>query len=329
MEKKGGSVDRRDFLRIGTFGTAAAALGTTLAAGTILRDDGSFRFADRTPGEPAEATLLLEPGIMTLSAPSGAVLRRTPWALPVDAEPYFDIFTTATVPNADSIERWSTRSGNDDPASAADPLSIITRFPLLGGEPCTEIAAQMIDAMRTGSDASLTFFAFDNDTAPRTIINRGPLPVIDDRPLTSPSRIRPDAAPGFTSPAIAGWRIQYRGVETHPLPSCVGAGIPVTHVHLEIAHNEPAGSKYWPIKLTAHLGTYRSSGKRCFVLYIDTPRKICIKVCSPTWNDLYGMLSTAIYAAAAAAGVAIAGWVVASIAAAGASAMYVPLLLLV
>lgn len=186
----------------------------------------------------------------------------------------------------------------------------------------------MIDAMRNGSEASLTFFAFDNDIAPRTILNRGPLPIIDDRPLNTPLRIRPEAEPGFTSPAVSGWRIQYRGVETHPLPSCVGAGIPVTHIHLEVTHNEPLGSKYWPVKSTLHLGTYRSAGKRCFVLYLDSPR-ICMKACSPTWNDLYGMLATALYTSAAVAGVAIAGWVVASIAAAGASALYIPLLLLV
>jgi hypothetical protein len=333
MERQDSSLARRDFLRIGTLGTAAAALGTTAfgGVGSLIREaPPSFRIG--LGADAATSTLLLEPGIMSAAQVSGAITHRTPWALPVDAEPFIDRLMVPIVPDVDAIAAWSSNDLRADTIDARDTttstLSTIARFPILGGESNIDFSSQVIDAMRSDSQVQMTFFAFDNAIAPNSVINRGPIPILDDRPLVSPSRIRTEAAPSWTSKAVSGWRLQYRGQETHPLPSCVGAGINVKHIHLEVCHNEPLGSSRWPVKSTLHLGTYRLAGRRCFVLYLDRPR-VCIRPCNPTMNDLYQILVTALYVAAGIAALAIAGWIVASIASAAASALYLPLLLLV
>lgn len=64
------------------------------------------------------------------------------------------------------------------------------------------------------------------------------------------------------------------------------------------------------------------------MLYHNKPR-VCLKACLPSSNDLYNMFVAALYLAAAVAGVALAGWIAASIGTAAAAVMFVPLLLLV
>jgi hypothetical protein len=250
----------------------------------------------------------------------------------VDSEPYLDSILTPIVPSIESVRAWNPMKGGSVALAGLDAttsaMDAITRFPILGGGSHADFSAQMIDAIRLGSAASMTFFAFDTAAASAAILNRGPIPILDDRPLSVRGNIHTDAAPSWTSQAVGGWRLQYRGWETHAIDSCPGPGIPVRHCHLEVCRNEPLGSSRWPVKTTLHLGTYRRGNQKCFLLYLNKPR-VCLTPCLPSSNDLYNMFVTALYVAAAISGVAIAAWVAASIASAAAAVMFVPLLLLV
>jgi hypothetical protein len=320
---------------MGALGTAAALSPTIFGAGARVRDVSP----DLPVGLPLgldrsdfNSTHLIEPGVISMADSAGVIGRRTPWALSVDAEPYLDSILTPIVPSIDAVMAWAELNGTSAVSPVLDPttsaMDAITRFPILGGDPNADFSAQLMEAIRLGSTASMTFFAFENGSAPNGLINRGPIPILDDRPLVRHSRVQADAAPSWTSKAVAGWRLQYRGWETHAIDNCPGPGIPVRHCHLEVCRNEPLGSSRWPVKSTLHLGTYRQAGRKCFLLYLNKPR-VCLRPCSPSSNDLYNMFVTALYVAAAVAGAAIAAWVVASMASAAAAAMYLPLLLLV
>lgn len=255
MERQESSFDRRDFLRFGALGTAAAALGpAAFASGPLVRD-----ISQEPPlglGTDAfNSTLLIEPGITSMTDVAGRIGRRTPWALPVDAEPYLDSFMMPIVPAIDAVTAWAARDTTTTPFAGLDPtsaaLDAVTRFPILGGESNADFSAQVIEAIRLGAATSMTFFAFDNHSAPGSIISRSPIPILDDRPLVARGGLRADAAPSWTSNAVAGWRLQYRGWETHAIDACPGPGIPVKHCHLDVCRNEPLGSSRWSIKSDA------------------------------------------------------------------------------
>lgn len=111
------------------------------------------------------------------------------------------------------------------------------------------------------------------------------------------------------SVTMFGWKLQFRGPETHPLGSCVSSN--VTHFHVEVFRQNSRGR--WDYILNVHLGAYRSSGRRCFVLYNNTRPYVCWKVCSPTWNQLKQMFVWILIAAAVIAGVVLAAWIISAI----------------
>ena len=126
------------------------------------------------------------------------------------------------------------------------------------------------------------------------------------------------------SVTMFGWKLQFRGPETHPLGSCVSSN--VTHFHVEVFRQNSRGR--WDYILNVHLGAYRSSGRRCFVLYNNTRPYVCWKVCSPTWNQLKQMFVWILIAAAVIAGVVLAAWIISAIASAAATVAWPALLLL-
>jgi hypothetical protein len=108
------------------------------------------------------------------------------------------------------------------------------------------------------------------------------------------------------------------------LGRCVSA--PVTHFNVDIF--QAMGGGRYQYAANFHLGTYRSGGSRCFVLYNNIRPVVCWKTCGPTMGDLAGMFRWMLTAAAAVLVVAIAAWIVASIAEAAAALAFAPLLLL-
>jgi hypothetical protein len=128
----------------------------------------------------------------------------------------------------------------------------------------------------------------------------------------------------FRSVTYRGWRAQVRGMDNHPLGSCVSQS--VRHVNLELFRQDQRGKYRHVVNL--HLGAYRDGRRKCLVLYNSTNPRVCWRICNPTRSDLQRMLVWALYAAAAIACVVIAAQVASAIAAVLASILFVPLLLI-
>jgi hypothetical protein len=239
-------------------------------------------------------------------------------------------------PSEDEVDEFANEASLDVVPSAItrgitnDPFSALMGIRLSGVPDVLDIAGAALDAVLDDAELELNleFFHEDpsrSDLPPRVVSTRTGLPV-EEAEESAVTRANPKP-PGVK---LFGWSFRFRPVHSHPLGSCVKTPIEVKHFHIDVQHRRPNGS-YRKV-MDVHLGTYRQSGKRCFVMYENElldkkgrPKNTCWKRCSPTLSDLVEMLAWVIAAAAVVAGVAVAGWTLAAIAAAVAAVLFVPL----
>jgi len=90
--------------------------------------------------------------------------------------------------------------------------------------------------------------------------------------------------------------VRIHGPETHPLGSCIRS--PVTHYNVVIKrYSWTPDPNAWA---NLHIGTYYSSGRKCFVFYDSQHPWICWGLCGPSWTSLRNYLYYAmIYAGVA------------------------------
>jgi hypothetical protein len=315
------TVDRRLFLRTGIAGTTAVAFGGMSALGRERED--------RLPREGSELrqyheSLIVEPGLLTRST-EGAAGQRSLWAFPSEAESLFSMLIEPFTPDFADAETWANINGEGlrqvGPGLTGAMLDAIAMYPPLGASVSPEVVLRSSEVL-TSVDPSvftLDFLPQLDDANPSRVIETQGLP------LLGASASRGISGDVYTIAQMFGWRLQYRPPHVHSLGSCERSQ--VNHIHLEIMRQDPNSPKRWPQVMTLHLGVYRSSGRKCLVLYNSPKPNVCWKVCQPTWNDLQRMLAWALVAAAAIAGVVLAGWAIAAISGAAASALYVPVLI--
>jgi len=324
-------IDRRSFLVMSAGGlTSQAALAQTSTGRTYQ------------PAVPSTNEFLVNPGFTArYDSAAQQMSQAVPWAFfPASEAGSADLLSPQSF-SIDQLEAWAAQQaancctpGANVTTSGTDPFDVFMKLPLTGTPAVSDIQRTALGSIADGValDLTLDFFspaAGNASLSQPSFSSVGGLPMVDlpdsSALLTQPGTVaQPSANPAPPHIELFGWRLQFRGPETHPLGSCVSA--PVTHFNVEIF--QAIGGGRYKYAANFHLGTYRDAGRRCFVLYNNVRPVVCWKTCSPSINDLAGMFRWMLAAAAAVLLVAIAAWIIAAIAEAAAALIFAPLLLL-
>jgi hypothetical protein len=325
-------IDRRSFLVVG-----AGYLSAPAAAPAQSSNGATYR-----PAVPSGYQFLVQPGMTArYNSATQQTFQVVPWALFPTPEVDIANFSLPQSYSVEELEAWAEqKSGNccsmasNIKAGGAGPIDTLVTTPLIGTPATSDIEGAVVGGLADGTalDLSLDFIPYPgNGLTPHYSVSNISGVLIFEGPTSSTllqmqpgGALQPEAPPPPPSVELFGWRLQFRGPETHPLGSCVSA--PVTHISIDVF--QAAGGGRYNYAANFHLGTYRSGGKRCFVLYNNVRPVVCWKTCSPTMGDLAAMFRWMLAAAAAVLAVTIAAWIIATIAEAAASVAFAPLLLL-
>lgn len=319
------NIDRRGFFRLG----AGAAVGVSTATAQSPRT--------YQPGIPAEFTFLVEPGLISrLDKHSLEISKTALWAVSSRFAAAVPALLAPLYTDVAELEEWAKNAFSsgccsiDSPVvrNSGDPLSVLMSTPFIGGPEVADVIAGNIVSLSdgVGLDLALEFLQRPSYEPPPVfeLSNRSSLPVLDVVPAVPTERRSKTSIRSVAAVDLFGWKLQCRGPETHPLGSCVST--PVTHFNVEVFRS--LGGGRYAYVANFHLGTYRSNGRRCFVLFNNESPVICWKSCGPTRDDLVQMFKWIIAASASLMGIALVAWVVAAIAEASATVMFPALLLL-
>jgi len=83
--------------------------------------------------------------------------------------------------------------------------------------------------------------------------------------------------------------VRVHGPESHSLGTCVRT--PVTHINVVVKRSRGTNDRDAWVNL--HVGTYRSSGRRCFVFWESRHSQICWRLCAPSRSSLRDSLYSA------------------------------------
>jgi hypothetical protein len=322
-------IDRRNFLVTGA--------GALSAAGALAQSSSSHIYR---PAVPSAYEFLVMPGMTArYNSATQQTSQVVPWALLTNSDADLANFSQPQSHTVDELEAWvSQRSdscctqNSNIIATSAGPIDTLVTTPVIGTPATSDIQSAIVGNLADGNAVDLTmdFLTYAGDgSAPQFSFNYiGGIPLLEGADsaarLQIPKSLPQPATSAPPSVELFGWRLQFRGPETHPLGSCVSAA--VNHFHVELF--QAIGNGRYNYAANFHLGTYRSGSQRCFVLYNNIRPVVCWKTCGPTIGDLVSMFRWMLTAAAAVLAVAIAAWIVISIAEAAASVAFVPLLLL-
>jgi hypothetical protein len=344
-----GEIDRRDFLKIGIGSLAGLAASQVLPL-TNQANQGSVRASSGTT-EVVNATFILDQRtISQVNTQTNQVLQYVPWGIPAEYEALLPKLVSPLSVSLSEIEEWAMTRCDEvciipenlaSPNPNWDAFEAAMNVPIVGLPNMSDLIGKVITTIVDGAslDLSLEFLYDSRLEQARKIylplvqshaFQQGEIAAIEPPSLVTGTNLLAGNPPP-PSVAMFGWKLQFRGPATHPLGSCVSSE--VTHFNVEVGRQNLRGG--WDHILNVHLGTYRSSGRRCFVLYITNNKlpnnkrlKFCWKVCSPTWDQLKQMFVWILSAAAVIAGVVLAAWIISAIASSAAIVALPALLLL-
>jgi len=289
--------------------------------------------------EVVNATFILDQRtISQVNTQTNQVLQYVPWGIPAEYEALLPKLVSPLSVSLSEIEEWAMTRCDEvciipenlaSPNPNWDAFEAAMNVPIVGLPNMSDLTGKVITTIVDGAslDLSLEFLYDSRLEQARKIylplvqshaFQQGEIAAIEPPSLVTGTNLLAGVSPP-PSVTMFGWKLQFRGPETHPLGSCVSSN--VTHFNVEV------GRQNLNI-LNVHLGTYRSSGRRCFVLYNNTRPYVCWKVCLPTWDQFKQMLVWILIAAAVIAGVVLAAWIISAIASAAATVAWPALLLL-
>jgi len=334
-------LNRRDFLKIGAGSLAGLAAGQLLPLANPVQS-GTVR-ADPSTIKLVNGTFVFDQRVISqVDAQANRVLQSTLWGIPAEYESLLPKLISPISISLSELEEWVTTRCNETCSSSeslASPnpdwsvFETLMNVPTDGLPNMSDLIGKTITTIADGASLDLSLeFLYDSrlEQAHKIYLpfvqsgvfqQEATILTIEPPILATGADLIAAAPPSVT---MYGWKLQFRGPETHPLGSCVSQN--VKHFNVEVFRQNSRGR--WDYVLNVHLGAYRSGGRRCFVLYNNTRPYVCWKVCSPTWNQLKEMFKWILIAAAAIAGVVLAAWIISLIASAAASVMWAPLLLL-
>ncbi|WP_169238377.1 hypothetical protein [Candidatus Roseilinea sp. NK_OTU-006] len=335
-------LNRRDFLKIGIGSLAGLAAGQFLP----MTDQASQGIVRASPGttEVVSATFILDQRtISQVNIQTNQVLHYALWGIPGEYEALLPKLVSPLSVSLSELEEWAMTRCNEvcgipenlaSPSPNWDVFESAMNVPIVGLPNMSDLIGKTITTIVDGASLDLSLeFLYDSrlEQAHKIYLPLVQLHAFQHEATIAtiePPRVETGAHLITVAPppsvTMFGWKLQFRGPETHPLGSCVSQN--VNHFHVEVFRQNPSGR--WDYVLNVHLGAYRSSGRRCFVLYNNTRPYVCWKVCSPTRNQLKEMFVWILIAAAAIAGVVLAAWIISAIASAAATVAWPVLLLL-
>lgn len=304
----------------------------------------------------AERNLFADAGMVgEFNSTLDQVIAPTWWDVTPETKPLVVDLPSSVSINYEEVLQWINQNVPDSeegcgcvqPISPYAGTSVVNRLmgiDLAGGYDTADIANSAVSAVQSGQQIDLSVGleypdGYDQLYEPLIVTPYDPwvTPVRETPLRESYNSIAPtslyDAVVASPSDAstlyfrraitLAGWKLQIRGPDYHSLGRCVS--VPVNHFNVEIFRQNWRGR--WDYILNAHIGTYVSGDRRCFVMWENTWTGACWRTCLPTWREVFNMLKWLLILAAAIAGVAFLAWLaVPVVAGAGATALY-PLLL--
>jgi hypothetical protein len=334
--------NRRDFMKLGVGSLAGLTSGQLLSLASQAQP--GIVGAAQSTAELNGTFLFDQQLISQVDVQANRVLESVYWGIPVEYETLLPKLASPLSVNLNELEAWVAAKCNDE--TCVTPETIITpnpdwgifetamNVPVAGVPNISDLIGKTMTTIMDGAPLDLSLdFLYNSQLEQGQKIY---LPIIQNGVAQQETTITtispPDLITGANQIAAAppnitmyGWKLQFRGPETHPLGSCVSQ--PVTHFNVEVFRQNSKGR--WNYIFNAHLGAYRSGGRRCFVLWNNVrPYVVCWKICSPTSNQLKEMFKWILIAAAAIAAVALAAWIISLIASAAAAVTFPALLLL-
>lgn len=323
-------IDRRELLKLGAVGGTALAAGSTLFA----QSEGGERSAPMTAsvGRSLSASYIVAPGVISrYEQATGDITTSAPWAISYRAGTAIEHANELAVPSLSDLVAWAQSSEEERGRfRLSERLSLddAIRLPIQGAGPTSNLLADVLSIVLANENLDLTldFISPPTDIRPRRLNTSGALPVIEVTPEEAGRES--GLSERATYQVQAGdWRLRFMGVERHSLGTCVRESVAHFNLHV-FRRNKVRPNRFDEIK-NFHIGTYRSGGSRCFVLWNNIkPAVVCWKKCAPRVNDLKEMLVWVLLAAAALAGVYLAASAAGAIAATAAALMFPVLIVL-
>jgi len=277
-------MNRRDFVK-----ASAMAAG----AGLLFGGQRCNRSPEITGGEAGEAELkrhafVFMPGATYKVDPddTSQLLDFSPWFIAKEEESRLGEIISPPV-----IEARVLEAAND---GGAIPPAV-----LLVGK--TDVSEALIDAMSmicAGGQLALETNVFVPAADEKQLWLP---PIYDEQGLLPAAK---DYSGGYPHIHLLGYKLQYRTGSPHPFGSCVTTS--VAHVHFDV-FKDLGGGRY-NLLCTLHVGTYRSGGSKCYVIYSSPSPYLCLKACTP------GQFLNAVYAALAAVLAGVAAYIVSALA---------------
>lgn len=325
-------LDRRSFVRNVTGAAAAGVLAPGIVAGELGREP-----RERTPIAPANALVAAfgaAPGLLTrLDPTTGATIDAAPWAL--QTTPGDDLRALLQpVSDADiaGVDAWFANNDGDMSYSANDGTvaAALLRSDVLGSLNLGDVVAPFLASVQADREIALEmrYILPEVDAIDSPIITRDPataLPIMH-RTARGGTPTSDWRVPIQVTPSLM-YQLRYSGdSDVHPFGKCERRN--VRHIHWEVMRRDSRGN--WPYILNYHVGIVKEGSQRCLVIWenIRTPDKCLYKRCSWTRQDLQRAVEMVILAAAVAAGVILAGWLIAAVSASVTAVLFPALLVL-
>lgn len=271
--------NRRSFI-----GSAVATAGLGLSAGRqalAQTAGGSFT---------KQYNFSIQHDILGRTSADGSLLTANPWAISdKDAElvPYLKgELAVPLVPQGESAQCLSCATGESIPEFLPIPQRFVD-FRLLGDLPTAELIGDIVQARSQDQYLDLSFIVMDGTGGVK--INAPEL--VQSFSLTEPRIISPLAYIRYWE--AYGYRLQFRGPDYVGLIPC--APDAPKHYHIELSKQNIRGG--WDYKMNLHIAIWKASpGRYCFAVANSEGWPQCIKICNPTWNDIYQPILSALLA---------------------------------
>jgi hypothetical protein len=242
---------------------------------------------DRAPFK-RDYRFIATPNLLTQIDESNKVLAANAWVLPSSDEqmvPYVtDSLPVPLVSDGPTVCELCTSA---DAAGERLPISQqFLDFRLFGELPTHDV---INDIVRVRSE-NLPFDVSLNLTDALTAqLQSSPyLAAVGVQPV--PRTLNPDSI--FKAYTAFGYRFQFRGPDQGGLDCAPEAP---QHYNAELFKQNPYNPNRWDYKINLHIAVWKqSSGKYCIAVANNEGWPKCIRLCNPTWTDIYNVLLTAL-----------------------------------
>ncbi len=291
---------RRSFMN-----SAVAAAGLGLASGSKL--------SAQTPGDPLKTDYLFSArqDVLARIDRDGTLLAASPWAI-VESDQDLLPYLNGQLAVPLTPEAFVSCGTCSTDGSTTDQIPVPQRFldfRMLGEFPSSDLIGDIVTALTEQRSLDFSITVFDQTAGSPTVA-----------PESGQSRlIHPNSNPAPPNITAFGYKLQFRGPDYEGMIGCAPEA--PKHYHVELQKQNVRGG--WDYVFNLHLAFWKQApGKYCFAVANSVGWPSCIRICNPTWTNLYQTFLSAFLA------VGIVYWISVGLASLIASALYGSLALL-